>query len=92
MVFHRDTLPAEVIETKLRQAYIKFYNPLRRWDRVLRNVPGLKFKELWGVWRAMRNQRKVEVLEPDPVSNYLSLAPESREDWLALQASMRGVG
>ena len=90
VVFHRDTLPAEVIETKLRQAYIKFYNPIRRWDRVLHNVPGLKFGELWGIWRAMRNQRKAEVVEPDPVSNYLSPAPESREDWLAAKASMQG--
>ncbi len=84
VVFHRDTLPAEVIEDKLRKAYVSFYNPLRRWDLVLRNVAGVNPRKLWHIWRTLRTQRDVDIVsDVDPVSNLIPLATESREDWLA---------
>ncbi len=92
VVFHRDTLPSEVIESKLRKAYISFYNPLRRWDKILSNVPGLKPSELWSIWRKLRNQRKEVIPEMDPVSNFIPLATESREEWLAAQPKAPAEG
>lgn len=83
VVFHRDVLPAELIENKLRKAYLAFYNPLRRLDRVLQNVPGLKPRELWNLWRVLRNQRNQVVPQMDPVENLIDLVPESRDAWLA---------
>ena len=82
VVFHRDTLPAEVIESKLSKAYLKFYNPIRRFDRVIRNVPGLKPRDLWQVWRTLKKQRNEKSPEMDPVSNYISLATETQESWM----------
>ena len=90
VVFHRDTLPAEVIENKLRKAYVSFYNPLRRWDLVLRNVAGVNPRKLWHIWRILRTQRDADIVsDADPVSNLVPLATESREDWLATRPGER---
>lgn len=48
-VFHRDYVPGEVIEQKSKQAYRRFYNPLRRWDLVLKNVAGVNPRKLWRI-------------------------------------------
>lgn len=77
VVFHRDTLPAEVIEAKLRKAYLTFYNPLRRFSKVLQNTAGLSPKCLWDVWRTMRENKEMPIL--DPVSDTISLADNDRE-------------
>jgi anaerobic magnesium-protoporphyrin IX monomethyl ester cyclase len=79
VVFHRDSLPGEVIEQKLRKAYATFYNPFRRWDRILKGIPGLSPRRLWAVWRTIKAQASIPIL--DPVSNYIPLASEDREEF-----------
>ncbi len=80
VVFHRDALPGEVIVAKLRRAYLQFYNPLRRLDRILANIPGLAPKQLWDVWRSLRKRD-----EPrhciDPVSDAIPLACPDWSQW-----------
>jgi len=39
VVFHRDVLPPQVIEGKLRKGYLQFYNPLRHLGKILANGP-----------------------------------------------------
>lgn len=80
VVFHRDSVPAKVLEAKLRKAYLAFYNPLRRWDRLLKGAAGLGPKSLWKVWRNLRSAK--DSVEPmDPVSNLIPLARSSREEF-----------
>jgi len=81
VVFHRDTLPGEVIEAKLRRGYLQFYNPLRRLDKILANVPGLAPQQLWKVWRSLRNGKSVGINQDDPVSCQVNLAPRDWEAW-----------
>jgi len=80
VVFHRDSVPGNVIEAKLRKAYLSFYNPLRHWDRVLKGIPGLSPRALWAVWRNLRKKRKADRLL-DPVSNLIPLASANREEF-----------
>lgn len=82
VVFHRDTLPGEVIEAKLRKAYLVFYNPLRRWDKVLQNAMGLSPKCLWDVWRAMKRKEEMPIL--DPVSDF---TPITSPVWESFRSS-----
>lgn len=79
-VFHRDSVPGDRIEAKLRKAYLTFYNPLRRWDRILKGIPGLSPRGLWAVWQNLRKKREpIPVL--DPVSNLIPLASPDREEF-----------
>lgn len=81
VVFHHDSVTADVIEAKQRKAYLTFYNPFRRWDRVLKGIPGLSPRRLWAVWRNLRKKPKPMPLL-DPVSNLIPLAPADREVFL----------
>ena len=83
VVFHRDSVPGEVVEQKLRKAYLKFYNPFRRWDRVLKGIPGLSLKGLWAVWRNLRESVEIPIL--DPVENMIELATPDRDEFLRSQ-------
>ncbi|OGG51713.1 MAG: hypothetical protein A3F84_23475 [Candidatus Handelsmanbacteria bacterium RIFCSPLOWO2_12_FULL_64_10] len=77
VVFHRDSVPGDVIEAKLRKAYLTFYNPFRRFRKVLQNTSGLSPKCLWDIWRVMRQKEEVPIL--DPVSDTIPLATPDRE-------------
>ena len=83
VVFHRDSVPGEVVEQKLRKAYLQFYNPFRRWDRVLKGIPGLSLTGLWAVWRNLRESVEIPIL--DPVENLIELATPDREEFLRSQ-------
>ena len=81
VVFHRDSMPGSVIESKLRKGYMQFYNPLRRLDRIIANVPGLAPQQLWRVLRTLRNSRHHQPSLVDPVSQQTPLAPRDWEAW-----------
>ncbi len=80
-VFHRDSVPAELIEEKIKKAYLSFYNPLRRLDRVVKGISGLSLKGLWNVWKTFGVEDQVQNL--DPVSNLTALATPNREEFFS---------
>ena len=81
VVFHRDHVPGDVIEQKIKHAYWSFYNPMRRWDLVLKNVAGVNPRKLWRILTTLRKQRDLVIPEMDPVDQYISLTTPDWETW-----------
>lgn len=82
VVFHRDSVPADMLESKLRKGYMTFYNPLRRMSKILSGAPGLHPKDLWQVFRTLRRGDGPHNMD-DPVSATIPLAPTSWDAWVS---------
>ena len=89
VVFHHDHLPGEVIEQKIRKAYLTFYNPLRRWDLVLKNVAGVNPRRLY---RILKTQTTRQRGSRDGSSQRLHLTSDGQLGVVAACKHERGAG